>query len=88
MTRLIGLLSVLLICFTPAAFAAKDKAKDATGADTSTAAPSGETRDWSKIDTDRDGYVEPAEMEKYLQSVWSKNGKATGEKPDAKQGKN
>jgi hypothetical protein len=87
MTRLIGLLSALLICLSPVAFAAKEKAKSADAADTTGSAASTATRDWSKIDTDRDGYVEPAEMEKYLQSVWAQNGKATGEKQNENEGK-
>lgn len=33
------------------------------------------TRDWSAIDTDRDNYISPAEMQSYLEQVWQQKGK-------------
>lgn len=76
MTRITALLSILLAVLAGSALAAKDSKKSAATTTASTD-QSMQTRDWSKIDTDRDGYVAPDEMEKFLQSVWSQHGKST-----------
>ena len=84
MTRMTLLFSTLLALSATSALAAKQSEPGTESQDASSASKGGETRDWSKIDTDKDGYVEAAEMEAYLQSVWSKNGKASasGEKSE------
>ena len=83
MTRSTVLLSILLAALAGSAMAAKERTKEGAAQQASPSSTSVETRDWSKIDTDKDGYVEPAEMERYLQAVWSQNGKNTAaeEKP-------
>jgi hypothetical protein len=45
----------------------------ATGAGTAAAgaANRSETRDWAKIDSNRDNLISPEEMEKYLQESWA-----------------
>ena len=45
----------------------------ATGAGTAAlgAANQGQTRDWAKIDSNRDNLISPEEMEKYLQESWA-----------------
>ena len=84
MTRMTLVFAMLMALATASALAAKESQTGTNNQDTSSASTGGTTRDWSQIDTNKDGYVEPAEMEAYLQSVWSKNGKtsASGEKSD------
>jgi hypothetical protein len=76
MRNLIAVLSVLSVALAGSALAANEKAKTDDGRAGSTLS-NAEVRDWSKIDTDHDGYVEPEEMEKYLQTVWAQHGKNT-----------
>lgn len=56
--------------------AAKAPAKQVTAtaagkAATASAAGGSETRDWAKIDSNRDNLISPDEMEKYLQESWA-----------------
>jgi hypothetical protein len=72
------LLAVAVAAASGSALAEKRQQQSANDSQSSpgqTAANTGNTRDWSKIDADHDGYVEPAEMEKYLQATWAKNGR-------------
>jgi hypothetical protein len=34
-----------------------------------------QTRDWSAIDTNKDNYISPSEMQTYLDKVWQQEGK-------------
>jgi hypothetical protein len=62
--------------------AAAEKAKDTTEQLAGPTSSSEEVRDWSKIDTNRDGYIQPEEMEKYLEAVWEHRRKgATASEP-------
>lgn len=65
--------ALALLAVAGAAFAAEPAKKPANtpqqAASTKQAAASpaaGATRDWSRIDTNKDGHVSPEEMEKYL----------------------
>ena len=73
------ILVLLIAAAAPAGFglAAAEKAKDTTEQRAGSTSSSEEVRDWSKIDTNRDGYIQPEEMEKYLQAAWEHRGKAT-----------
>ena len=59
-----------LIALAGAATAAEPAKKPATSAPQAAAKkpaePVGATRDWSRIDTNKDGSISPEEMEKYL----------------------
>ncbi len=59
-----------LIALAGAATAAEPAKKPATNAPQAAAkkpaGPVGATRDWSRIDTNKDGSISPEEMEKYL----------------------
>ena len=73
------MLSIVTAALAGSALAAKEKA---TETETDVQQPGStssreEVRNWSKIDTDHDGYVEPEEMERYLQAVWAQHGKNT-----------
>ena len=83
MSRDIVVLLILTAALRGFAFAANEKAKQTTDHQAGSMLSDVEVRDWSKIDTDHDGYVEPQEMEKFLQAVWAQRGKntATEEKP-------
>ena len=77
MRRFILVLSI--VAAAPAGFglAAAEKAKDTTEQRAGSTSSSEEVRDWSKIDTNRDGYIQPEEMEKYLEAAWEHRRKAT-----------
>ena len=77
MRRFILVLSIVAAPLAGFGPAAAEKAKDTTGRRAGSTLSSEEVRDWSKIDTNRDGYIEPEEMEKYLQAAWEHRGKAT-----------
>jgi hypothetical protein len=49
---------------------AKQLQATGTGAATLGAANKPETRDWAKIDTNRDHLISPDEMQKYLEESW------------------
>jgi len=75
MRHIIVVLSILSAALAGSALAAKENAKETSGQQTNST--STEVRDWSKIDTDHDGYIEPQEMENYLQAAWAQRGKNT-----------
>ena len=77
MTRFILMLSIMSTALTGSALAADEKTKDTNEQQTRSTSSTEEVRDWSKIDTNRDGYIQPEEMEKYLQAAWEHRGKAT-----------
>ena len=77
MRRFILVLSIVAAALTGFGPAAAEKAKDTTGQRAGSTSSSEEVRDWSKIDTNRDGYIQPEEMEKYLEAAWEHRGKAT-----------
>jgi hypothetical protein len=86
------LLAVAVAAASGSALAEKrqqQSANESQSNSSQTAANTGSTRDWSKIDADHDGYVEPAEMEKYLQSTWAQHGRkdAAQESKDTAQDK-
>jgi len=69
MKRATTLLAATLLAavFAGSAFAANQAA---TGAATTGAA---KTRDWQAIDTNKDHYISPSEMQAYLNKVWHQN---------------
>jgi hypothetical protein len=71
MTKHIGIAVMLALGSTLAVAAdMPKKTKHSTGTAPSTTQ---EVRDWAAIDSNKDGYIEPNEMEKYLQAKWAKN---------------
>ena len=77
MRRFILVLSIVAAALTGFGPAAAEKAKDITEQRAGPTSSSEEVRDWSKIDTNRDGYIQPEEMEKYLQAAWEHRRKGT-----------
>ena len=55
-----------------AAFAAEDQQSDRTKAQDSSGVRVTEVRNWSTIDTDKDGYISAEEMEQYLAQAWER----------------
>ena len=85
MRSVIVVLSIVTAALAGSALAAKEKAKETDVQQPGSTSSHEEVRNWSKIDTDHDGYVQPEEMEKYLQAVWAQHGKNTA--ADQKPGK-
>jgi hypothetical protein len=77
MRRFILVLSIVAAALAGFGPAAAEKAKDITEQRAGPTSSSEEVRDWSKIDTNRDGYIQPEEMEKYLEDVWEHRRKGT-----------
>ena len=77
MRRFILVLSIMTAALTGSALAANEKTKDTNEQRTRSTSSTEEVRDWSKIDTNRDGYIQPEEMEKYLQAAWEQRRKGT-----------
>ena len=84
--------AVLILVFsTGAALAANndqqsDRAKGqntSKGQDTSGVRVT-EVRNWSVIDTDKDGYISPQEMEQYLTQVWERRKASTANTEEKK----
>jgi hypothetical protein len=69
--------ALLLAVGAGSAFAAKDDSNNSARADDSSGIRVTEVRDWSQIDKDHDGYVEPDEMQAYLQQYQARTGKNT-----------
>ena len=77
MRRFLLVLSIMTTALTGSGLAAAEKAKDTTEQRAGSTSSSEEVRDWSKIDTNRDGYIQPEEMEKYLEAAWEHRRKGT-----------
>ena len=77
MRRFILVLSMMTAALTGSALAANEKTKNTNEQQTRSTSSTEEVRDWSKIDTNRDGYVQPEEMERYLQAAWEQRRKGT-----------
>ena len=57
---------IALLAASASAFAADAPKKPPAAPKESAAKPAETGRDWSRIDTNKDGHVSPEEMEKYL----------------------
>lgn len=77
MKQMVIAAAVVLALASTAALAEMHAGKKTTEGK-SAEAQSTEVRDWSKIDTNKDGLVSPEEMEKFLASKWQ--GKKTASK--------
>ena len=70
MRRFILVLSIVAAALTGFGPAAAEKAKDTTEQRAGSTSSSEEVRDWSKIDTNRDGFVTLQEMRVYVEKTY------------------
>ncbi len=66
--------AMVLVALAGSAGAAKNDSNANTKADDASGVRVTEVRNWSLIDTNRDGYVEADEMENYLKQYWAQKG--------------
>jgi hypothetical protein len=68
--------AILLLVTAGAALAAADRPSDRENTQDTSGVRVTEVRNWSVIDTDKDGYISAEEMEQYLAQAWER-GKGT-----------
>ena len=76
--------AVFLFVTAGAAFAAEDQRSDRDKAQDTGGVRVTEVRNWSVIDTNKDGYISPEEMEQYLAQAWERRKGNTASTADKK----
>jgi len=76
--------AIFLLVTVGAALAAEDRRSDRQSAQDTGGVRVTEVRNWSTIDTDKDGYISAEEMEQYLAQAWERGKRNTATSADKK----
>ena len=76
--------AIFLLVTAGAALAAEDRRSDRQSAQDTGGVRVTEVRNWSIIDTDKDGYISAEEMEQYLAQAWERGKRNTATSADKK----